>query len=223
MQFDVGAEVFISRSLVKLGASDNGKNAVKRTQNTIAFAPLLYPTYEAFGIWLQIGLKWNIFSLKMFSCKCSVFVIVCGCTCVIKASFKFEWKTGQSGALIPLQTFKKPWNCLKSAALTFHVVTRSWWQIKELVPCYIAKEKTIKHWRHFQNATSFQLMFGKGNNEWVLACVQVHNEPWFHTFPASLLLHTKICQIIFDFMRIFRMCLALMLPASVQTVWTQQG
>jgi len=41
MQFKVGTEVFIWRSLVKLGALDNGKDLVKRAQNTT----LLYRTY----------------------------------------------------------------------------------------------------------------------------------------------------------------------------------
>lgn len=50
IQFDVGTEVFVSRSLVKLGALDSGRDVVKQIQNTIAFAPLLHRTYEAFEI-----------------------------------------------------------------------------------------------------------------------------------------------------------------------------
>ncbi len=58
------------RSLVQLGASVNDKNTA---QKTIAFVSLLPAvvsrTYEAYGIWHQIGKKLNVFCLKIFSCK----------------------------------------------------------------------------------------------------------------------------------------------------------
>ncbi len=143
-RFDVGSEVFVfekSGSARSLG---------------LAFVSLLPAvvsrTYEAYGIWLQIGKKWNVFCLKIFSCKRSVwkFVIV-----------DVFLKTSQSETYSPVQTFKKPWNCLKSAVLTFHVVTRCWQQIKGLFPFHIASGQTTKHWRHclFVIYFSNQLIF----------------------------------------------------------------
>lgn len=134
------------RSLVQLGASDNGKNVA---QKTIAFVSLLPAvvsrTYEACGIWLQIRnemyFTWRYFHVNALFGSLSLYM------CCLK--------TSQSKISIPVQTFKNPWNCLKSAVLTFLVVTRCWRPIKGLFQFHIASGQTTKHWRHCLFAISF--------------------------------------------------------------------
>lgn len=148
------------RSLVMLGASDNGRNAVKRAQNSIAFVSLLFAivsrAYQAYGTWLQIGKKWSVFRLKIFSCKCSVWLLK-------------NQPVRDVKDVISVKTLKNPWNCLKSAVLTFHVITRGWRRIRGLFPFHIAFS--------FSN----QLIFWKGKKELVLIWAKMHNDPWFHS------------------------------------------